>query len=120
LTISEVRDRSIASRARQETAMNGRTLEDRVDMLEQRVQSLEVLPERVAALELQISQFRGEVRAEFSTMRLAMREGQEQLRLEMRALNEETKTHMLVLHEEVISRLALLSEGMKGRRPRKT
>jgi hypothetical protein len=69
------------------------------------MQSLEGLPDRVASLEGQVSQFRAEVRVEFS----AVRE-------EMRAGDEETRRQMRVLHEEVIARIALLDEHLTGKR----
>jgi hypothetical protein len=75
----------------------------RVAILEQKMQTLAGLPDRVASLEGQISQFRAEVRVEFS----AVRE-------EMRAGDEETRRHMRVLHEEVIARIALLDEHLNG------
>ena len=44
------------------------TLANRVAILEHKMQSLEGLPDRVASLEVQIVQFRAEVRAEFSAV----------------------------------------------------
>ena len=44
------------------------TLANRVTLLEHKMQSLEGLPDRVASLEVQILQFRTEVRAEFSAV----------------------------------------------------
>jgi hypothetical protein len=41
----------------------------RVEVLEQKVEALTRLPERVSALELQIVQLRGEIRSEFSALR---------------------------------------------------
>ena len=103
------------------------TLADRVQVLESKVESLEKLPERVGSLELQILQFREEVRVEFSAvrseLRAEIRELGEGLRREMRKLNDQTNTHMRVLHEEVLSRIALLGEGTsrnqrrRGRKP---
>lgn len=81
------------------------TLANRVVILEHKMQSLEGLPDRVAALEAQIVQFRAEVRAEFSAVRG-----------EMRAGDEETRRQMRVLHEEVIARIALLDEHLNGRK----
>ena len=52
------------------------------------MEKLESLPERVTALEVQISEFRAEVRAEFSATRTDLSQ-------EMRALNDETRTEML-------------------------
>jgi hypothetical protein len=106
------------------------TIANRLGVLERRVENLERLPDRVTALELQISQLRVEMRDEFSALRTEMHAGdeetrqqlreemqgiEERLRGEMRELNAETRTHMLVLHEEVISRIALLGEQFNGR-----
>jgi len=85
------------------------TLASRVTLLEHKMQSLEGLPDRVASLEVQILQFRTEVRAEFSAVR-------EELRAEIRAGDEETRRQMRVLHEEVIARFALLDEHLNGRK----
>lgn len=79
--------------------MGPQTLTNRLEVLERKVESLERLPEQMHALELQILQFREEVRVEFST-----------IRAEIRAGDEETRTYMRVLHEEVLSRIALLGE----------
>ncbi len=81
----------------------------RVQILEEKVETLERLPARIEALELQILQFREEVRAEFS----ATRDG---LRAEIRAGDEETRLQMRVLHEEVIARFALLDEHLNDRK----
>ena len=118
--------------------MDPQTLTNRVEILETKVEELAKLPDRVGALELQVSQLRTEMRVEFSAVRGEMRElnaGVRQemhelndgLRREMHELNEETRrelggriddlgTHMRVLHEEVISRIALLDEHWNGRR----
>ena len=84
--------------------MQQQTLASRVAILEGKMESLEGLPDRVASLESQISQFREEVRVEFSAMRGEMRTG-----------DEETRRQMRVLHEDVISRIALLDENLNGR-----
>jgi len=126
--------------------MPQQTLANRVAILENQMQSLEGLPDRVASLEVQISQFRAEVRVEFSAVRGEMRDLAETLRGEMhngisglaetlrgemhngisglaetlrgeiRAGDEETRRQMRVLHEEVISRIALLDETLNGRK----
>jgi predicted phage gp36 major capsid-like protein len=79
------------------------------------VEALEALPERIASLELQVVQFREEVRVEFSALRAEMREQGEQirgeLRAEMRAGDEETRHLMRVLNEDVIARLNIIQEG---------
>ena len=100
--------------------MPQQTLENRLEILEQKVESLEGLPNRVAALEPQIVQFREEMRLEFSAVRREMRAGTnslaETLRGEIRGGEEETRRQMRVLHEDVISRIALLNEGLNGRK----
>ena len=112
-----------------EAWMTPQTLANRVEILERKVEGLAELPDRVGALELQVSQLRSEMRGEFSAVRTEMRELNDGLRREMRELNEEsrremhelnadTRTHMRVLHEEVISRIALLDEHTNG--PRST
>ena len=88
--------------------MPPQTLANRLAILEHKMQSLEGLPDRVASLELQIVQFRAEVRAEFSVVR-------EEMRAEIRA-DEETRSQMRVLHEEVIARIALLDEHLNNRK----
>ena len=107
--------------------MPSQTLANRVAILEHKMQSLEGLPDRVASLELQIVQFRAEVRAEFSALRADMsglgeslggesKSLAETLRAEIRAGDEETRRQMRVLHEEVIARFALLDEHRNGRK----
>jgi len=119
-----------------------RTLTERVEILEQKVQSLETLPGRVGALEVQILQLRDEMRSEFSAVRQEMRAMgaglrdelraeiragdnavrteirtvAEALRAEIRAGDEETRVQMRVFHEEVIARIAALQEGRPRRR----
>ena len=61
------------------------TLANRVEMLEHRMQSLEGLPERVASLEWQISQFREDVRLEFSAVREEARLNRDSLAATLRA-----------------------------------
>jgi hypothetical protein len=64
--------------------------------------ALEVLPERVAALEVQFSLLRDEMRSEFSAMRGDMHAGDEEtrriLREEIRTANEDTQR---ILREEI-------------------
>ena len=59
--------------------MAEKSLEERVNMLERRVEILEQLPDRVTALEVQIVELRGEMRAEFSATRIEAREGDERV-----------------------------------------
>jgi hypothetical protein len=86
-----------------------RSLSERLEILETKVEALEGLPARVTAVELQILQLRDEMRAAFSATR-------EELRAEIRAGDEETRRHMRVLHEEVISRIATIQEGRPARK----
>jgi hypothetical protein len=69
----------------------------RVRILEEKVQQLERLPARIDNLEVQILQFREEVRGEFS----ATREGMGSLRAEM-----------LQLHEQALARIALTEAAL--------
>ena len=112
--------------------MKTQTLDRRVEILGQKVEKLEELPDRVTALEVQISEFRAEVRVEFSATRTELRQEMRALndqtraqiddtRAEMRALNDETRAEMRALHEDVIDRLKVTGEGRKrtnGRRKR--
>ena len=66
--------------------MAQQTLADRVGIIERKVTSLEKLPARMDALELQILQFREEVRVEFSAVRTEMKAGDEETRREISAL----------------------------------
>jgi LPS O-antigen subunit length determinant protein (WzzB/FepE family) len=103
--------------------MAQRSLEERVDMLERRVELFEQLPERMTALETQIVLLRDEMRAEFSatradaraddervmqTLREDIRAGDEHTVQTLRKENEETRQFMRMLHEEVIERIKLL------------
>ena len=105
--------------------MQERSIGERVEILERKVEALEQLPARMTAIELQILQFREEVRAEFSATRAELRAEiraandtlRDELRAEIRGGDEETRRYMRVLHEEVLDRLARLDEGR--RRPKR-
>jgi hypothetical protein len=79
--------------------------------------SLQKLPARMDALELQILQFRDEVRVEFSAVRQEMREGYSVVRREMREGDEETRRYMRVLYEDLIERIERIGEAR--RRPKR-
>lgn len=96
--------------------MSPQTLTNRVEILERKVEGLAELPDRVGALELQVSQLRTEMRGEFSAVRTEMRELNEETRHELGRRIDELGTHMRVLHEDVISRIALLDEHTNGPR----
>jgi hypothetical protein len=137
-----------------ERAADGRSkvppqpIEFRLESLERRVTSLELLPARMDDLVSQILHLRTEMRAEFSAVRSEMGGmgaalGQEiadqgaALRQEVAdqgaALRQEIAdqgvtlrrdieglaTHMRVLHEEVIARIALLHEAPRARSRRR-
>jgi predicted phage gp36 major capsid-like protein len=92
--------------------MAEKSLEERVTMLEREVEILEQLPDRVTALEVQIVELRGEMRAEFSATRAEAREGDEHvvqtLRQEIRAGDEETRRFMRILHDDLVERIEIL------------
>ena len=94
--------------------MELQTLANRVDRLETRVEALEALPGRMAALELQFVQFREETRLEFAATREEIRTSNEETRRLMRKGDEETRHFMRILHEDVIARLAAIREGQSG------
>jgi hypothetical protein len=91
------------------------SLRVRVERLEQRVEILERLPDRVSALETQIVLLRDEMRSEFSATRAMSRQGDDTvvktLREEIRAGDDETRRYMRVLHEDLVQRIATFAEG---------
>ena len=89
--------------------MESKSLEERVTFLENEMQGLRGLLERVASLEENILQFRAEVRGEFSAVRQDMQGIVQMLRADIRAGDAETRRYMRVLHEEVLSRIANIS-----------
>ena len=106
--------------------MAARSLKDRVEVLEQKVEDLQVLPARVAAVEEQILQLRGEMHDGFSAIDHrfeAIDRRFEAIDLRFEAIDrrfdglderiEETQRYMRVLHEEVLARLSLLQEDRR-------
>ena len=104
--------------------MAARSLDERVGILEQKVEGLQKLPARMDAVESQILQLRDEMRDEFS----AIRERFEETRQLARELHQEVLTRlqegdqengrlMRVLHEDVVARISLIQEG-GGRKKR--
>ena len=89
--------------------MDSKSLDDRVTLLENDMQELRGLPDRVASIEASILQWRTDVRAEFSAVRQDMQGMVQMLRAEIRAGDAETRRFMRVLHEEVLSRIAAIS-----------
>ena len=90
--------------------MESKSLEERLIVVENEMDELRGLPDRFAALESDILQFRTEVRGEFSAVREEMRHEIQRtidlLRSEIRAGDAETRRYMRVLHEEVLTRIA--------------
>ena len=64
--------------------VESKSLEDRVSVLENEMEGLRGLPDRVASLEVNILQFRTDVRGEFSALRQEIQRMAETLRGEMR------------------------------------
>ena len=99
--------------------MPNKSLEERMDNLERRVEVLEQLPDRVTALETQIVLLRDEMRSEFSATRQELREeiraGDEETRREltkqMHDLFEASERHMRVLHEDLVQRISTIAES---------
>ena len=102
--------------------MPERSLAESVEILEQHVRDLQSLPDRVAGVELQILQLRGEMHGEFSAIREELRGHHERfatLDNAMAALRQDvadTRNQARVLHEEVLSRIAMLQEGRRRKR----
>jgi len=115
--------------------MAGPTLTQRVEILEQKVERLETLPARMAAVEWQIVQLRDEMQGGFSAVRQEMAVMADDLRTELhhglhgirgeldgihgeldglraeiRAGDEETRRYMRVLYEDLIARIAALGD----------
>jgi hypothetical protein len=93
--------------------MLGLPLTRRVEILEEKVEHLEQLPARIDSIELQILQFRDEVRLEFSAMRQEfrqeLREGLEGVR---GGLRDELRREMRELHAQAITRIALTEQAL--------
>ena len=97
--------------------MEQQTLEKRMEIVEQQLQSLMALPDRVASLGLQFLPHRDEVRVAFSAVRAEMREKLEQLRLEMHPIHADRHAETLALHEIAIARIGQMGDQMRpGRR----
>jgi hypothetical protein len=91
------------------SAVQPRSFEERLTMVEKQMLEMRELPERLTQLESQIVQLRLEARDEFSATRAQLRE-------EIRSASDRTETLMRVLHEDALTRIATMGEG---RRPGK-
>ena len=96
--------------------MQPRSLEDRVTLLEKKLQGL---PERVGSLETRVTeltvefvQFRGEVRAEFSAtreeLRKEIRDGDNALHKKIDTKIDELGAEMRALFENAIERIKII------------
>ena len=83
----------------------------RVEILEEKVDSLEQLPARIETLGLQILQFREEIRSAFS----ATHDELKQLDAKAVSRDEETRRFMRMLHEHVVGLIATMGEGGRSR-----
>ena len=106
--------------------MKQKSLEDRVALLENEMQALRDLPGRVTSLEVQMVQFRAEVRAEFSATHEKIDTKIDHLSAEMHALHavamlemgkaveramNQTMNHARMLHEEAMSNIRTIKNG---------
>lgn len=100
--------------------MQPRSLEQRVVMLEQQMQQLKDLPERVERVESQILQLRTEMKDGFSAIRGEMGELRRELREDIRIDVEESQNLTKGLHAEAIGTAkglhAQAMDAMKGLR----
>ena len=114
-----------------------RTLMQRVEKLENTIQSLVGLPaavgevrERTSALESQIVQLRSEMKDEFSAVRRQMADLRVELKSDISSARQDftillaqtrdsLSSQMLMLHEDLVSRIALIAEGRPTRKPRR-
>jgi hypothetical protein len=99
----------------------------RIEILERKVEGLELLPARMTALESQILQLGDDMRGEFSAIRREVATTADALRTELierisqleerlRGGDEETRRYMRVLHDDVIERISRIQEGPRPRR----
>jgi hypothetical protein len=86
-------------------AVQPRSIEERLTMLERQMQEMRDLPERVTKLELQVLQLRHEMGDGFSAIRSELKDGLAQLAAQMR-----------MLHEETLARIAVMREGRRSRK----
>ena len=87
-------------------------------MLEQQMDALLKLPDRVASLEAQFLQFRDETRGEFAAVRSEMRQQFDLLREEIRSGDEGTRyalrREMHELHADTVKQIEAVREEMRA------
>jgi len=84
-----------------------RSVIERMQILEQKVATLEGLPARVNAVELQILHLRDEIRVDFSATR-------EQLRTEIRASGDALRTEMRAMAGGLRGEMQTIDAGLRG------
>jgi hypothetical protein len=88
------------------------------ETLEKRVERLEALPARIDALEVQISEFRAEVRAEFSATRKELRQEMTTmaagLRQEIATMGAELRQEMTTMGAELRQQTAAMGTELRG------
>jgi len=82
-----------------------RSIEERLTMLEQQIQEMRELPNRVTGLESQILQLSQRIASEVSA-----------IRDEVDAGDAETRVFMRVLYEDVLARIKAIGEGYDSER----
>jgi cell division protein FtsB len=87
-------------------------------MLEQQMQEMRELPERMTALESQILQLRHEMRDEFSAVRSEFRGELAGAVATLTQAIADTNAQMRTLHEESLSRIATIGEGRRRMKKR--
>ncbi len=99
--------------------MAQRSLAERVNILEQKVSKLELLPSEVAALRREFGQFRSDNHGEHSAIREEIAALGAALRTEIRAGDEETRHQARLFYEDLRGMIKTLGEGMpRARRKR--
>ena len=93
--------------------MQPRSLEQRVGMLEQQMQQLKDLPERVERVESQILQLRTDLKDGFSAIRGEMQELREELREDVRVGVEESQNLTKGLHAEAMQAISSLDAVLR-------
>ena len=93
--------------------MDPQTLTNRVEILERTVEELAKLPDRVGALESQVSQLRTEMRVEFSAVRAEMRGLNAGVRQEMSELKDGLRQEMSELKDGLRQEMSELKDGLR-------
>jgi hypothetical protein len=87
--------------------MQERSIIERIQIPDKNAEMLEIPPDRMAAVELQLMQLREEMRGEFSAMRGDIRRSDDEVRRSVR-----------VLHDNLIARLSAVGDATRLRKKR--